>query len=142
MKLHLITIGTPKLDYAKIGWTEYIKRLGHFHNLRISHLSDRQNTAKNILAAAGKAHIVALVIDGPQLSSHDLATFLDAQSVQGRELCFIIGGPDGLPSEVIAASQTKLSFSKLTFPHDLAMVILAEALYRASTISDGHPYHH
>lgn len=142
MKIHLITIGSPKLEYAKSGWNEYIKRLGRFHNVRVTHLSDKHNSADHLLVAAGKAHKVALVIDGPQLTSHQLADFLDAQSIQGRELCFMIGGPDGLPPTVIENSETRLSFSKLTFPHDLAMVILAEALYRASTISAGHPYHH
>ena len=60
----------------------------------------------------------------------------------GREVAFLVGGPDGLPAEVIAASDLLLSFSRLTFPHDLAMVILAETLYRASTIAAGQPYHH
>lgn len=142
MKIHLLTIGQPKLTYARSGWEEYTKRLGHFHQLRTTHLPDKHNTSDHILQAAGNASIIALVIDGPQKSSPVLAAFLDAQAQNGRELCFIIGGPDGLPTEVIAASSHQLSFSKLTFPHDLAMVILAEALYRASTISAGHPYHH
>jgi 23S rRNA (pseudouridine1915-N3)-methyltransferase len=109
--------------------------------LRTSHIADKHNTAQHILATADKAYKVALVIDGPELSSPQLATFLDSQAMNGRELCFMIGGPDGLPNEVIEAADKLLSFSKLTFPHDLAMVILAEALYRASTISAGQPYH-
>ncbi len=141
MKLHIITIGEPKLAYAKEGWSEYTKRLGHFHQLRISHLADKQNTAANILTTAGQATIIAMVIDGPQLSSPKLADFLEQSAQNGKELCFIIGGPDGLQDEVIQAAHKKLSLSELTFPHDLAMVILAETLYRASTIAAGHPYH-
>lgn len=142
MKIHLITIGEPKLAYAQSGWAEYTKRLAHYHQLRVTHLADKQNTAENILAAAGKAYIVALVIEGEQLSSHQLAELLEKRAQTGQELCFIIGGPDGLQEEVRATAQKQLSFSKLTFPHDLAMVILAETLYRASTINAGLPYHH
>ncbi len=141
MKIHLLTIGQPKLSYARSGWEEYTKRLSHFHQVKITHLPDKHNTSSHILQAAGNATIIALVIDGPQKSSPELAAFLDAQAQNSRELCFIIGGPNGLPPDVIAASAHQLSFSKLTFPHDLAMVILAEALYRASTIATGHPYH-
>lgn len=141
MKIHLVTVGEPKLAYAQAGWSEYTKRLAHFHQLRTTHIADKHNTAQHILATADKAYKVALVIDGPELSSPQLATFLDSQAMNGRELCFMIGGPDGLPDEVIEAADKLLSFSKLTFPHDLAMVILAETLYRASTISAGQPYH-
>ena len=141
MKIHLITIGEPKLAYARDGWVEYTKRLGHFHQLRITHIPDKQNNAKHILATASTAYKVALVIDGQQMSSPQLAEFLEAQAGQGRELCFIIGGPDGLQQEVITAADKQLSLSQLTFPHDLAMVVLAEAIYRATTITTGHPYH-
>lgn len=141
MKIHLVTIGEPKLTYAQAGWAEYTKRLGYFHQLRTTHIADKQNTAEHILATAGNAYKIALVIDGSQLSSPELASFLESQAQAGRELCFIIGGPDGLQPEVISDADKQLSLSQLTFPHDLAMVVLAEALYRASTIAAGHPYH-
>lgn len=142
MKIHLITIGQPKLTYAKTGWEEYTKRLGRYHQLRVTHLSDKNNNAVSILAATKGTSIVALVIDGPQLSSPELSAYLEKQAILGNELSFIIGGPDGLPPEVISEAQKQLSFSRLTFPHDLAMVVLAETLYRASTIAAGQPYHH
>lgn len=141
MKLHIITVGEPKLPYAKDGWIEYTKRLNHFHQLRITHLSDKQNSPDYILLAASRAYKVAMVIEGAQLTSAQLAAFLEQSAGNGREVCFIIGGPDGLPNEVIHSSDKHLSLSKLTFPHDLAMVILAETLYRASSINAGHPYH-
>lgn len=142
MKLHLITVGEPKLVYAKAGWQEYTKRLGHFHTLRYSHLADKHaNDASQLLQAAGKAYVVALVIEGQQLTSQQLSDFLDKRALEGREVCFIIGGPDGLPAEVIAAADFQWSLSQLTLPHDLAMVVMAETLYRASTIGAGHPYH-
>lgn len=141
MKVHILTIGSPRLDYAKSGWQEYTKRLGHYHQLRITHLPDKQNNAKNILEALKGTDIIALVIDGPQLSSQQLAELLEDSAGHGREISFVIGGPDGLPEEVINAASKLLGLSKLTFPHDLAMVILAETLYRSSTINSGLPYH-
>jgi 23S rRNA (pseudouridine1915-N3)-methyltransferase len=141
MKLHIITVGQPKLDYARAGWEEYWNRLKHYHQLRVRHVADKQNDANHILAAAGNAYKVALVIEGQQLSSPELAAFLDKRALEGREVCFIIGGPDGLPSAVLAAADFHLSFGKLTLPHDLAMVVLLETLYRSSTISAGQPYH-
>jgi len=141
MRLHIVTVGEPKLGYAKLGWQEYLKRLQHMHSVHVTHVADKQNDSAHLLQAAGSAHLIALIIDGPQLTSPQLAKFLEKRTQEGRELCFMIGGPEGLPEDVIAKAHTKLSFSKLTFPHDLAMVILLETLYRASTISAGHPYH-
>lgn len=143
MKIHLVTIGEPKLAYAREGWHEYIKRLGRYHSIRITHLADKYaDDAAAILRTAGNAHKVALVIDnGREYSSPELAHELERLAQHGREVCYLVGGPEGLPAEVIAACEARWSFSRLTFPHDLAMVILAEALYRASTIAAGHPYH-
>lgn len=142
MKLHIVTVGEPKLAYAKAGWQEYLDRLKHYHQVRVTHLSDkRAYDADRLLQAAGNAYTVALVIGGQQFSSKKLAAFLDKRALDGRELCCIIGGPEGLPRAVIDAADFQWSFSQLTFPHDLAMVVLAEALYRASTIAAGQPYH-
>lgn len=142
MKLHLITVGEPKLAYAKSGWDEYIKRLGHYHTVRVTHIADKwAYDGTYLLQTAGNAYKVALVIDGKQLTSPELANFLEKRALDAREVCFLIGGPEGLPEEVIVAADFSLGLSKLTFPHDLAMVVLAETLYRASTISAGQPYH-
>jgi 23S rRNA (pseudouridine1915-N3)-methyltransferase len=142
MKFHIITVGAPKLDYAKQGWQEYFNRLKHYHQLRVTHIPDRQNDAANILKAADKSYKIGLVIEGGQFSSPQLAEFLDKRAMDGREVSFLIGGPDGLPADAIEACDYQWSFGRLTFPHDLAMVVLMEALYRASTISAGQPYHH
>lgn len=142
MKLHIVTIGKPKLEYAKKGWAEYLKRLKKYHDVRVTHIPDKKNDAKTILAATEGSHRVGLVINAPQMTSLTLADFLHKRSMEGRELSFIIGGPDGLSQEVIGECHTLWSMSSLTFPHDLAMVVLLETLYRSSTISAGHPYHH
>lgn len=142
MKLHIITIGEPRLAYAREGWQEYLKRLQRFHSIRVTHLADKfANDAKTISQAADNSYKIALAIDGKQMSSETLANFLEARALEGRALSFIIGGPDGLPAAVIEQADFEWSLSELTLPHDLAMVVLLEAIYRASTITTGHPYH-
>ncbi len=143
MKLHLITVGEPKLSYAKLGWQEYLTRLQHYHTLRVTHVPDKwAYDASYLLQIAGtSSYKVVLVIDGKQFTSPELATFLEKRALDAREICLLIGGPEGLPAEVIQKADLRLGLSKLTFPHDLAMVILLETLYRASTISAGQPYH-
>ena len=141
MKIHLITIGQPKLAYAKLGWDEYLQRLGHYHQVRVTHIADKQNDTSHLLAALDTSYKVGLVIEGKPFSSRSLAAFLEKRALEGREVSFVIGGPTGLPSEVITHLDYVWSFSDLTFPHDLAMVILVETLYRSSTISAGQPYH-
>lgn len=141
MKIHIITVGSPKLDYAKSGWKEYVGRLRHYHSVEVTHIPDKKNDPKVLLDAAGKAYKIALTIDGTQLSSHELASFLEGHMMESKEIAFLIGGPDGLQKEVLEECPVHLSFSRLTFPHDLAMVILLEALYRAATIVAGQPYH-
>jgi 23S rRNA (pseudouridine1915-N3)-methyltransferase len=141
MKLNIITIGSPKLSYAKDGWQEYYGRLGHYHQIRATRVADKHNDAAHILQAASNSYKVALEITGQQFSSPELAGWLEARALDGRELSLIIGGPDGLPLEVLEQVDFKWSLGKLTLPHDLAMVVLLEALYRASTISAGQPYH-
>lgn len=142
MKIHIITVGDPKLAYAKEGWQEYWNRLKHYHKLRVTHVADKHAyDSEFLLNTCGNAYKVALVIEGQQVTSPELATFLEKRALEGRELCCIIGGPEGLPQEVITKADFAWSFSKLTLPHDLAMVVLLETLYRASTISAGQPYH-
>lgn len=141
MKLHIITVGLPKLNYAQSGWTEYWQRLEKIHQVRVSRIPDKHNDAPHILAAASTSYNVALASNGKQLSSPELAQFLVKRTLEAREVSFIVGGPTGLPEEVLLQADFKWSLSNLTFPHDLAMIILLEALYRASTINNGHPYH-
>jgi 23S rRNA (pseudouridine1915-N3)-methyltransferase len=82
-----------------------------------------------------------LEITGKDLTSHQLADFLRTRELAAREVSFVIGGPDGLPAEIRAQADYQWSLSRLTFPHDLAMVVTLEALFRASTIHAHLPYH-
>ena len=142
MKIHLITIGKPKLHYAQLGWDEYLSRLQKFHKLTVTQLHDKYtDDARKILAVTVGTYRVALVIDGKELSSHKLALFLEQSEFAAKEVSFIIGGPEGLPAAVIAQADFTWSLSPLTLPHDLAMVVTVEAIYRATTINAGIPYH-
>lgn len=142
MKLHIVTVGQPKLLYAKQGWDEYLTRLKRFYTVRTTHVTDKRayDTAF-LMKTAGNAFRVALVIEGIQYSSPRLAQFLAQCALTNKELCFFIGGPEGLPQEVVRKADSTWSLSRLTLPHDLAMVVTLEALYRASTIQAGKPYH-
>lgn len=142
MRLHIVTVGKPKLDYAAIGWTDYLKRLQRLHTVRVTQLSDKHadNPAKFREVTQG-TYVVVLEITGADLSSQQLADFLQSRELDAREVSFVIGGPNGLPAETRAAADFRWSLSRLTLPHDLAMVVALEALFRASTINARLPYH-
>lgn len=142
MKLHIVTVGQPKLAYAQAGWADYYARLQRLHTVRTTHLADKyaQDVAKFREVTAG-TYTVVLEILGKPLSSPDLAAFLTTRELAAQEVSFVIGGPDGLPSEIRHSANYQWSLSPLTLPHDLAMVVALEALFRASTIKAGLPYH-
>jgi 23S rRNA (pseudouridine1915-N3)-methyltransferase len=142
MKIHIVTIGQPKLAYAKAGWQEYLKRLQRLHSVRVTHLADKHDgDIKKLREVTANTYVVVLEIEGKNLSSEHLAAFLKSREYEAREVSFVIGGPEGLPHEFREQADFQWSFSNLTLPHDLAMVVLAESLYRASTINTGLPYH-
>ncbi|AXG99134.1 23S rRNA (pseudouridine(1915)-N(3))-methyltransferase RlmH [Deinococcus wulumuqiensis] len=144
MRLHLITVGEPKLAYARSGWDEYEKRLRRYHKLQVSRVSGKTQQAESeaVLKAAGKSLLILLDPRGKQFSSENLSEYLDAQALGGHgELAFAIGGPDGHTDELRSRAHLLWSLGELTLPHDLAMLVLVEALYRAATISAGEPYH-
>ena len=142
MKLHLVTVGKPKLSYAVEGWNDYLSRLQRLHSVRVTQLGDKyaDNVAKFQEVTAG-TYVVALEINGKDITSHQLADFLRTRELEAREISFVIGGPDGLPNEIRTNADYQWSLSRLTLPHDLAMVVTLEALFRASTINARLPYH-
>lgn len=144
MRLHLITVGEPKLAYARLGWDEYAKRLKRYHKLQISRVSGKTQAAESeaIAKAAGRSPLILLDPRGKQFSSEGLSAYLDAQALAGNgELALAIGGPDGHTDDLRQQAHLLWSLGELTLPHDLAMLVMIEALYRAATISAGEPYH-
>ncbi len=141
MQYHFVTIGAPKCAFAKDGFYEYVKRLGRYHTVTLSHLPDNAPD-KKILSTIGRHYCIALDEKGQSFTSRALADFLHTQSVNGMgKICFVVGGPDGHSDAVRARADVLWSLSELTLPHNMAMLVMAEALYRASTITAGHPYH-
>ncbi len=144
MRLHLITVGAPKLAYARAGWDEYTARLGRYHKLKVTQLAGSTPAKEGaaVLRAAGRAPVIALDPRGTNWSSEELSAYIEQQGVHGTgELAFCIGGPDGHSDELRAQARALWSLGRLTLPHDLAMVVMAEALYRSATITAGEPYH-
>lgn len=142
MRLHFITVGEPKLDYAKRGWDEYYHRLSRFHQLQVTRVNDRRASDADLLAAIGTAYAIPLDLEGRELNSPQLAEKLESLAVNGTsKIAFVIGGPEGFGNEIRERADFLWKLSNLTLPHDLAMVVMLEALYRASTISAGQPYH-
>jgi len=138
MRIHIVTIGKPKLAYATAGWNEYLSRLQRLQTVRVTHLSDKYaNDIEKIRETTTGTYVVVLEITGTET----LVDFLRKRELEAREVSFVIGGPDGLPQAVRDSADYRWSLSRLTLPHDLAMVVTLEALFRASTIKAGLPYH-
>jgi len=142
MKITLITVGKPKLDYAKRGFEEYFTRFSRLHTVRHVIIPDKHAYDTPYIKDATKGTTrVVLEIEGKEYTSEQLAEFLTKRELESREISIIIGGPEGLPDEIRATADYQWSLGRLTLPHDLAMVVTLEALYRASTINAHLPYH-
>lgn len=158
MKITVITVGKIKEKYLKDAIAEYSKRLGRYCRLEIVEVADektpdhasealeeqiRCKEAERILKYIKEdAYIITLEIQGKQFSSEELAEKIGQLGVQGTgHLIFIIGGSIGLGKEVLRRSDLALSFSRMTFPHQLMRVILLEQIYRGFRIIQGEPYH-
>lgn len=142
LTVNLICSGTGKVKdtYYRQAWAEYEKRLSAYCRLKNIEVGEKD---EDILCAIPKrSFVIALCINGKQLSSEELAKKIDDLEVQGNsELTFIIGSSEGFGKAVEDAADFKLSFSKMTFPHRLMRVILLEQLYRAMNINAGGKYH-
>ncbi len=149
MRIHLVTVGQPVLEYARLGCDEYAKRLGRYHKLRVTRVRDsrrsgqagRQEEALALLEAARGAYVVALDERGLLWSTEELASFLAKIALENGEIAFLIGGPDGLHEDVRTKARVLWSLSRLTLPHDLAQLVMLEAVYRASSLLRNEPYH-
>lgn len=158
MKITLITVGKIKEKYLKDAIAEYSKRLSKYCKLEIVEVADektpdqasenvehqiRQKEGERILRyVKDDAYVFTLEIGGTMLDSVAFAKKMETLGIQGKShLIFIIGGSIGLGEEVLRRSDYALSFSKMTFPHQLMRVILLEQVYRGYRIIEGAPYH-
>ncbi|AEH49726.1 23S rRNA (pseudouridine(1915)-N(3))-methyltransferase RlmH [Parageobacillus thermoglucosidasius] len=158
MHIHIISVGKLKERYLAEGIAEYTKRLSSYAKVGIievpdekapEHLSEqeaeqiKQKEGERILAKIpDDAYVIALAIEGKMKSSEQFAESLDKLATYGKsKIAFIIGGSLGLSKQVMERADEALSFSKMTFPHQLMRLILLEQIYRAFRISRGEPYH-
>ncbi|WP_409252399.1 23S rRNA (pseudouridine(1915)-N(3))-methyltransferase RlmH [Bacillus sp. SCS-153A] len=158
MNISIVTVGKLKEKYLKQGIDEYLKRLSAYAKVEIIEVSDEKapeelsviemaqvkgKEGERILSKISPdAHVIALAIEGKMKTSEDLADNLDKLATYGKsKVSFVIGGSLGLSDEVMKRANETLSFSKMTFPHQLMRLILVEQVYRAFRINRNEPYH-
>lgn len=159
MDIKIIAVGKIKEKFYKEAIDEYLKRMQAYNKIEIIEVNDEQapenlsekeidqvkeKEGERILGKIEDSdYIVSLEILGKQMDSVGFANFIENEMQEGfgRNLVFVIGGSNGLSKEVSKRSNYKLSFSKMTFPHQLMRVILLEQIYRGFRIINGHPYH-
>ena len=158
MKITILTVGKIKEKYLRDAIAEYSKRLSRYAKLEIIEVADektpdnasetvetniKNKEAERLLKyIRDDAYLITLEIKGKQLTSEELAQKIDTLGVQGTShIIFVIGGSLGLGEEVLKRSNYALSFSKMTFPHQLMRVILLEQIYRSYRIISGELYH-
>jgi 23S rRNA (pseudouridine1915-N3)-methyltransferase len=157
MNVCVLCVGRLKEKWAREGCAEYLKRLSRYGNVEIREIPDCPEPAKpsealnrQVMDKEGRElmrairegdHVVALCVQGPQPDSPGLAKRLADWDMAGRRVVLVIGGSLGLSRQVLDRADEKLSFSNLTFPHQLMRVVLLEQLYRAAKINAGERYH-
>ncbi|MDF2947370.1 MAG: rRNA ((1915)-N(3))-methyltransferase RlmH [Bacillales bacterium] len=158
MNISIVCIGKLKEKYLKQGIDEFTKRLGPYAKVEIIELADekapenlsesemiqvKDREGERILGkVSDDAHVFALAIEGKQFSSEQFAEKLDSLATYGKsKVVFIIGGSLGLSDAVYKRANELISFSKMTFPHQMIRMFLLEQVYRAFRINRGEPYH-
>lgn len=154
MKLHILAIGQKMPGWVNAGYAEYAKRMPRSTSLHLLELKPEKRSSgtttlqiktqerDRILAAIpSNADVWALDERGEQLTTLGVADHLRNTLGTGRDICFIIGGADGLHDDIKCRGDKLFSLSRLTLPHALVRVLLAEQLYRAWSVTQNHPYH-
>ena len=154
MRIRLLAVGTKMPKWVTDGYQEFSKRLPSDFQLELVGLppghrgkgADIQRAIRSegdaMLAAIPKGdRVIALCVDGKNWSTERLAEYAELWRMEGDNISLLVGGPDGLDPRCIAAADQKWSLSALTLPHPLVRIILAEQIYRAWTLLQGHPYH-
>lgn len=154
MHIRLIAVGDRQPAWVDDAFDAYARRLPKQWRFRLDVVASGRRSKGSGTAAAVEAEgqivlglikaaerLVVLDEHGTETSSVELAQRLSAWQAAGKDLCFVIGGPDGVSKACTERADFRWSLSKLTLPHGLARVLLAEQLYRAWTVANGHPYH-
>jgi 23S rRNA (pseudouridine1915-N3)-methyltransferase len=138
VKVRLITVGKAKEPFLAAD-AHYRKLLGRHQPVEVVEVRDEANIEARI---PDRSHVVALDRGGKAMSSHIWAHWLEERRLDSRDVCFLIGGPRGLPPDVMDVCAERVSLGPQTLAHQLARVVLLEQLFRATKILAGEPYHH
>ena len=157
LNIRIICVGKFKEKYWEAASAEYMKRLGAYCSVSVTEVKEEKLPShasradeENVILKEGKAildrigtgdHVIALDIGGHELSSEDLAAKIAEISFTSSTIDFVIGGSLGLSREVKSRAAMRLSFGKITLPHQLARIVLLEQIYRAFKINAGETYH-
>ena len=143
IKVNIVCVGKIKEQFYRDAVAEYIKRLSRFCRAEICELAEGRSLEEEgeTILRRVRGYVIALCVEGQKLSSTGLAARIKQLCDGGEEITFIIGSSCGLAEKVKAAARLKLSFSDMTFPHQLMRVILCEQIYRAFMINGGGEYH-
>lgn len=141
MKLSILTAGKPKSSFLTEGMREYEKRIARFAQLDIIHTQEDYPSIEKVRKLCKQSKLILLDEKGKNMDSLQFAHFLERSRNHSEDLCFFIGGPDGHSEIMKQEADMLFSLSPLTFPHDLATLVLLETLYRSLSILANHPYH-
>jgi 23S rRNA (pseudouridine1915-N3)-methyltransferase len=143
MKIKIAWIGKTKEPAMQSLTDEYLKRIGHYAEVSSAVVKDEVALLSLARGEREKNRHKLILLDsqGKQLSSEELAAFLEREQAQALPLLFAIGGSDGFSREALEQAAFTISLGKMTLPHELARVVLLEQVYRAFTILKKHPYH-
>ena len=142
--IKIICVGKIKESFYRDAISEYLKRLSKYHKVQIIEVADSNIKVEKELILKKidlKDYIITLEIEGKQIGSVEFSNLIDKTLINNSNITFIIGGSDGLDDEIKSLSNYKLSFSKMTFPHQLFRVVLLEQIYRAFRIINNESYH-
>ena len=142
-KINLVCIGKCKEKFYADAVAEYLKRLSRFASVTVRELPEKRTLAEEapLLLSELKGYSIALAVEGKKTSSEGFARQIRALCDAGKEITFVIGSSCGMDERVKRQCQEQLSFSDMTFPHQLMRVILCEQIYRAFMINSGSEYH-
>ena len=143
MRVRILAVGTRMPAWVTTAYEDYTRRLRSGMRVDLEELAvkSKAEEEKRLLDRVGDDYVVALDEHGKSLTTPQLAHWLSERIQDGRNLSFLIGGPDGLGPEILKRAAWKWSLSALTFPHAMVRVMLAEQLYRAHSVLHNHPYH-
>ena len=141
MRVRLIAAGTRLPDWINAGFAEYAKRFAHGLKFELVEIPLAKEAERMQAAIDSRDYVVALEVEGRAMATPELARWLEARRTDGRDLALLVGGPDGLDAALSSRADFRWSLSPLTWPHGLVRVMVAEQLYRAQSLLQGHPYH-